>query len=403
MQIDREFWLPGGDGPASEQQLDEARQRLIGVSSELTLLLAGQNGGVPRRSVWCPQAGERLWRVMQFLGADSLERTAVPDGIVFAVGDGEFILSRNRVLVREAQRIHELETDFHGFLRGLSYDDSRWLVGIRHDGPEPELTEKLRAITGGVFQKESEEEEGYRARHGSLHDTENGSRHARLYIYPNRGDYPEAPDCDWILEAAIRVEESDAWKQSLAGQDALVYTVIHAPHPLLVREHTDMAMESDAPVAPPPGVYTDATPTAVAGSGTPPPPTPEESRFDRGLARLTAIHGDHGRGVMKSLEPICPDLARFIIEFPFGDIYTRPGLDPKSRQIATMASLVTLGHATSELKSHIRGSLNIGVTRTEIVELILQMSVYAGFPAAINGMRAAQEVFEQLDEEAKRK
>ncbi|MBI1290141.1 carboxymuconolactone decarboxylase family protein [bacterium] len=159
-----------------------------------------------------------------------------------------------------------------------------------------------------------------------------------------------------------------------------------------------MTAADEVPLTPPPGTVT----TAPVPDSIPLLPSPVgggtgNDRFARGLARLTAIHGDHGLGVMKSLEPICPDLARFIIEYPFGDIYSRPGLDPKSRQIATMASLVTLGHATSELKSHIRGSLNIGLTRTEIIELILQMSVYAGFPASINAMRAAQEVFEQLD------
>lgn len=86
-----------------------------------------------------------------------------------------------------------------------------------------------------------------------------------------------------------------------------------------------------------------------------------------------------------------------MIEFPFGDIYSRPGLDLKSREIATVAALTTLGNAEPQLKAHIDGALNVGCTRTEIVEVIIQMAVYAGFPAALRAMNAAATVFEERD------
>jgi 4-carboxymuconolactone decarboxylase len=94
-----------------------------------------------------------------------------------------------------------------------------------------------------------------------------------------------------------------------------------------------------------------------------------------------------------SLADIAPDFARYLIEFPFGDIYSRPGLDLRSREIAVVAALTALGNATPQLKVHLQAALNVGVTREEIVEVLMQMAVYAGFPAALNGLAAAREVF----------
>ncbi|MBY7780974.1 carboxymuconolactone decarboxylase family protein [Vibrio fluvialis] len=116
------------------------------------------------------------------------------------------------------------------------------------------------------------------------------------------------------------------------------------------------------------------------------------SRFTAGLAKLNEIDGDAGQKVMESLQDICPDLARFTVEYPFGDIYSREGLDLKSREIATVAALTALGNCTSQLKVHLNAALNVGCTEDELKEVILQMSVYAGFPAALNGMFAFKEV-----------
>lgn len=117
------------------------------------------------------------------------------------------------------------------------------------------------------------------------------------------------------------------------------------------------------------------------------------SRYDRGLAKLEEIDGEAGTNVINSLRDIAPDFARYLIEFPFGDIYSRPGLDLRSREIAVVAALTALGNAAPQLKVHIEGALNVGVTRDEVVEVIMQMAVYAGFPAALNGLFAAKEVF----------
>jgi 4-carboxymuconolactone decarboxylase len=97
---------------------------------------------------------------------------------------------------------------------------------------------------------------------------------------------------------------------------------------------------------------------------------------------------------------IAPDFATYVIEFPFGDIYSRPGLDLRSREIATIAALTALGNASPQLKVHIHAGLNVGLSRDEITEVIMQMAVYAGFPAALNGLFAAKAVFAEADAKA---
>ncbi len=121
----------------------------------------------------------------------------------------------------------------------------------------------------------------------------------------------------------------------------------------------------------------------------------KNERFEAGLKKLHEIDGEAGKNVIESLASIAPDLAKYTIEFPFGDIYRRPGLDLKSREIATVAALTALGHCSPQLKVHINGALNVGCKPEEIIEVIIQMSVYAGFPAALNGMFVAKEVFQE--------
>jgi 4-carboxymuconolactone decarboxylase len=119
-------------------------------------------------------------------------------------------------------------------------------------------------------------------------------------------------------------------------------------------------------------------------------------RFARGLRALSEIDGHGGQKVIDSLADIAPDFGRYLIEFPFGDIYSRRGLDLRSREVATIAALTALGNAAPQLKVHIQADLNVGLSRDEIVETIMQMAVYAGFPAALNGLFAAKEVFATL-------
>jgi 4-carboxymuconolactone decarboxylase len=126
----------------------------------------------------------------------------------------------------------------------------------------------------------------------------------------------------------------------------------------------------------------------------------DKDRYQRGWDKLKEIDGEAGEKVIRSLEDIAPDFATYLIEFPFGDIYSRPALDLKSREIAVIAALTALGNAAPQLKVHIHGALNVGCTREEVVEVIMQMAVYAGFPAALNGLFAAKAVFSEREGKA---
>jgi 4-carboxymuconolactone decarboxylase len=121
-----------------------------------------------------------------------------------------------------------------------------------------------------------------------------------------------------------------------------------------------------------------------------------DTRRARGLRALAEITGDSGAGVVDSLRDLAPDLADWIIDFAYGDVMARPGLDRRSRQFATIAALTALGNAQPQLKVHIRGALKVGCEPREIVEVILQMAVFAGFPAAINALSVAREAFSEI-------
>lgn len=116
-------------------------------------------------------------------------------------------------------------------------------------------------------------------------------------------------------------------------------------------------------------------------------------RYQQGLENLRRIDGEAGEKVIESLADICPDLGRYIIEYPFGDIYAREHLSLQQRELITIAMLAALGNATPQLAVHIHGALNVGCQPPGITECLLQTSVYAGFPAAINAMLVAKNVF----------
>lgn len=128
--------------------------------------------------------------------------------------------------------------------------------------------------------------------------------------------------------------------------------------------------------------------------------TQDNTQYDRGLETMRAIFGPGIESALKGLSANNPALARLLVEFPFAEVYTRPGLDLKTREMLTVAALTVLGYAQAELKDHIRGSLNVGCTRDEILEIILQMAVYAGFPAALEAVKTAAAVFGENQEPA---
>ena len=122
-----------------------------------------------------------------------------------------------------------------------------------------------------------------------------------------------------------------------------------------------------------------------------------DDRRARGLRALAAITGESGAAVVDGLRDIAPDFADWIVDFSYGDVMARPGLDLRSRQIATIAALTALGNAQPQLRVHIEGALNVGCRPQEIIEVILQMAVFAGFPAAVNALVVAREVLHARD------
>jgi len=118
-----------------------------------------------------------------------------------------------------------------------------------------------------------------------------------------------------------------------------------------------------------------------------------DDRFRRGWETVNRINAEGAERQWEALSAVSPDFARWIVESAYCDMLGRPQLALRDREIATLAALATLGNAPTQLKAHVEGALNVGLTREEIVEVLMQMAVYAGVPAAINALQIAGEVF----------
>jgi 4-carboxymuconolactone decarboxylase len=108
---------------------------------------------------------------------------------------------------------------------------------------------------------------------------------------------------------------------------------------------------------------------------------PDEDRYQRGREKLREVHGDRSLETVESLG----DLGRLIVEVAYGDVYSRPGLSLRERQIASVAALVATGRS-SQLPVHLRSSLKAGLSADELREVIIQTATIAGFPPAMNAM-----------------
>ncbi len=113
-----------------------------------------------------------------------------------------------------------------------------------------------------------------------------------------------------------------------------------------------------------------------------------DGRYARGRERLAEVDGSAGEQIVDTLG----DLGRYIVEFAFGDIYSRPGLSLRDRELITVAMLAAMGAREPQLDVHLHGALNIGVTIEELREVMIHLVPYAGFPAAINAMRRLQTI-----------
>jgi 4-carboxymuconolactone decarboxylase len=125
--------------------------------------------------------------------------------------------------------------------------------------------------------------------------------------------------------------------------------------------------------------------------------TQQSERFQRGWQRLIEVDAEGGERVIEALKDIAPDLGRYVVEFAYGDIYQRPALDLRQRELVTISALTTLGGAEAQLEVHVNAGMNVGLTAREIVETILHCIPYTGFPRVLNAIFVAKRVFEERD------
>lgn len=120
-------------------------------------------------------------------------------------------------------------------------------------------------------------------------------------------------------------------------------------------------------------------------------------RLDKGKKWFNEVYGEgKADGLVEMQVGLGQDLARFGIEFNFGDIYSRPGLTLAQRELLSLASLVTIGGLDPQLRGHTRGAIRAGCTPTEIIETVIHTVQYCGFPKALNAMRVVTDQLVEL-------
>jgi 4-carboxymuconolactone decarboxylase len=118
-----------------------------------------------------------------------------------------------------------------------------------------------------------------------------------------------------------------------------------------------------------------------------------QDRRSKALALLKSLDPEAPSRVAENLDALSDDFLEVILGFAFADVVSRPGLDLRTREMLTVSALMAMSTAPGQLEFHIRAALNVGVTREEIVEILLQIAVYAGVPACMNGIIAAKKAF----------
>ena len=116
-------------------------------------------------------------------------------------------------------------------------------------------------------------------------------------------------------------------------------------------------------------------------------------RYRRGVDIVQELaEGRFEQFMTSRVAEVAPEFARIAIEFAFGDLYGREALDLRSREIAAIASLASLGGAVPQLRNHVAAARNLGVSRDEIIEILSQTAIYAGIPAALNALSACHDL-----------
>ena len=110
-------------------------------------------------------------------------------------------------------------------------------------------------------------------------------------------------------------------------------------------------------------------------------------RYRRGLDVAERLAADKIAHFVKSgVAEVAPDFARMVIEFAFGDLYSRDGLDIRSRELVAIAALAASGNSAAQLRIHVETAAASGITKTEVIEVLMQIALYSGFPAALNAL-----------------
>lgn len=122
-----------------------------------------------------------------------------------------------------------------------------------------------------------------------------------------------------------------------------------------------------------------------------------QTRYNQGIENLKKIDGTVGEMVIQSLEHIAPDLGKYIIEFAFGDIYSREGLTLQERELITISSLLTSGGCEAQLEVHLNASLNVDIAPNKVIEALIHCIPYTGFPKVLNAVTVAKKVFADRD------
>ena len=119
-----------------------------------------------------------------------------------------------------------------------------------------------------------------------------------------------------------------------------------------------------------------------------------DDTYRRGLELLEKLHGGQaGAAMVAEMKDICPDFATMTIEWSLGGIMARPGLDLLTRELVLVAACVTMGNAAPQLRAHMESAAKLGATRQQMIEVILQLTFYAGGPAVRNALVMIPDVY----------
>ena len=120
-----------------------------------------------------------------------------------------------------------------------------------------------------------------------------------------------------------------------------------------------------------------------------------ESAWERGERLLRKVDGDKvADNLLRAYEDVAPDFTRYLVEFAFGEIYAREG-DLRQKELVAIASLATMGGCDPQLETHVHGAFNVGLSEGEIVEAVMTLIPYIGFPRALNAMAVVKRVVEK--------